>query len=335
MANKIYDKIKTFIKNNYKFLIFYAFLVFLFTYRLDYEIYTPGGISDLDDRIEIEGEYKSEGSFNLTYVNAKKGIIPFVLLSKIIPSWDLIDLDDERIENEDYESILARGKIDLENGNEIAIKIAFDEANEKYEITKNDLVVYYIFEDAKTNLKVGDIIESVNDIKITSFEELTNQINNYNVGDEIVFNVINNGKKKTRTGIVYESEGKKIIGMILVNSIKVETDKNIEFKYSSNESGSSGGLMSTLEIYDSLVEEDITKGLKIAGTGTINYDGTVGEIGGVKYKLAGAVKKKADIFLVPSNNYQEALELKEKYNYDIKIIEAKDFKSVLKSLEEL
>lgn len=335
MANKIYDKIKTFIKNNYKFLIFYAFLVFLFTYRLDYEIYTPGGISDLDDRIEIEGEYKSEGSFNLTYVNAKKGIIPFVLLSKIIPSWDLIDLDDERIENEDYESILARGKIDLENGNEIAIKIAFDEANEKYEITKNDLVVYYIFEDAKTNLKVGDIIESVNDIKITSFEELTNQINNYNVGDEIVFNVINNGKKKTRTGIVYESDGKKIIGMILVNSIKVETDKNIEFKYSSNESGSSGGLMSTLEIYDSLVEEDITKGLKIAGTGTINYDGTVGEIGGVKYKLAGAVKKKADIFLVPSNNYQEALELKEKYNYDIKIIEAKDFKSVLKSLEEL
>ena len=335
MTNKIYDKIKTFIKYNYKFLIFYVFLVFLFTYRLDYEIYTPGGVSDLDDRIEIEGEYKSEGSFNLTYVNAKKGIIPFVLLSKIIPSWDLIDLDDERIENEDYESILARGKIDLENGNEIAIKIAFDEANEKYEIIKNDLVVYYIFEDAKTNLKVGDIIESINDIKITSFDELTNEINNYNVGDEIVFNVINNGKKKTRTGIIYESEGKKIIGMILVNSIKVETDKNIEFKYSSNESGSSGGLMSTLEIYDSLVEEDITKGLKIAGTGTINYDGTVGEIGGVKYKLAGAVKKKADVFLVPSNNYQEALELKDKNNYDIKIIEAKDFKSVLKSLEEL
>ena len=199
MANKLYDKIKTFIKYNYKFLIFYAFLVFLFTYRLDYEIYTPGGVSDLDDRIEIEGEYKSEGSFNLTYVNAKKGIIPFVLLSKIIPSWDLIDLDDERIENEDYESILARGKIDLENGNEIAIKIAFDEANEKYEIIKNDLVVYYIFEDAKTNLKVGDIIESINDIEISSFDELTNQINNYNVGDEIVFNVINNGKKKTRT----------------------------------------------------------------------------------------------------------------------------------------
>ena len=53
-------------------------------------------------------------------------------------------------------------------------------------------MVYYIFEDAKTNLKVGDIIESINDIKITSFDELTNQINNYNVGDEIVFNVINN-----------------------------------------------------------------------------------------------------------------------------------------------
>ena len=30
---------------------------------------------------------------------------------------------------------------------------------------------------------------------------------------------------------------------------------------------------------------------KIVGTGTIEEDGSVGEIGGVKYKLSGAVKK--------------------------------------------
>ncbi len=335
MANKIYDKIKKFIKNNYKLLIIYSFLIFLFTYKLDYEIYTPGGLSNLDERIEIDDEYKSKGTFNLTYVNAKKGIIPFVLLSKIIPSWDLIDLDNERIENEDYIDILKRGKIDLENVNEIAKLVAFEEANMKYEITKNDLVVYYIFENALTNLKVGDVIESINDVNISSFEELENEINKYNVGDELKFKIINDGKRKVRTGTIYEEDNKKIIGMILVNSIKVKTNKNVKFNYNNNESGASGGLMSTLEIYNSLTKKDITKGLKIAGTGTINIDGSVGEIAGVKYKLAGAVKNKSDVFLVPTDNYKEAIELKNKNNYKIKIIEATDFKSVLKRLEEL
>ena len=36
---------------------------------------------------------------------------------------------------------------------------------------------------------------------------------------------------------------------------------------------------------NSLVEEDITHGLKIVGTGTIDYDGNVGSIGGVEYNI--------------------------------------------------
>ena len=55
-----------------------------------------------------------------------------------------------------------------------------------------------------------------------------------------------------------------------------------------------------LLIYDYLTEEDITKGRTIVGTGTIDENGNVGSIGGVKYKLKGAVKNKAEIFLVPN-----------------------------------
>ena len=39
MTNKVYDKIKKFIKDNYKILIVYGILIFLFTFKLDYEIY--------------------------------------------------------------------------------------------------------------------------------------------------------------------------------------------------------------------------------------------------------------------------------------------------------
>ncbi len=42
--------------------------------------------------------------------------------------------------------------------------------------------------------------------------------------------------------------------------------------------------MLTLTIYNAISGEDLIKGRNIAGTGTINLDGTVGEIDGVKYK---------------------------------------------------
>ncbi len=335
MTNKIYEKTKKFIKENYKFLIAYIIVLLLFTVSLDYEIYTPGGLSNLNKRIEVEDGYSSEGSFNLTYVSAKKGTIPFILLSYIIPTWDLVSLDETRIETEDYEEILARGKIDLESVNENAIAVAFEAAKIDYEITENDLTVYYVFDEAKTNLKVGDIIKEVDGIKVNTLDDLSKVLETKEENDKINFKIIRNGKTQEKTGILFESEGKKIIGLYLTNVIKVKTNKEIEFNYKGNESGASGGLMSTLEIYNRIVEEDITKGLKIAGTGTINLDGTVGEIGGVKYKLRGAVKKKADVFIVPEGNYEEALEIKEKEKYNIKLIEAKNFTQVLNDLENI
>ena len=89
----------------------------------------------------------------------------------------------------------------------------------------------------------------------------------------------------------------------------------------------------SLEIYSQLIKKDLTKGRKIVGTGTINKDGTCGEIDGVKYKLKGAVKNSADIFIVPTGkNYEEAVKGKKKHNYKIKIIEAKTFSQVVKEL---
>lgn len=74
MTNKLYEKIKNFIKANYKFIIFYIVFILLFTVSFDYEIYTPGGLSNLDDRIIMDDEYPSKGTINLTYVNAKKAL---------------------------------------------------------------------------------------------------------------------------------------------------------------------------------------------------------------------------------------------------------------------
>ncbi len=333
MLNKIYDKILKYIKENYKSLLFMFFFILLITIPTNYEVYTPGGLINLNNRIEVEAGTESEGSFNLTYVGAKKGTLPILLLSLVIPNWDIESLDESRIENEDYNEIIEREKISLLEGNKYSIVVAFEAANVDYEIINNDLVVYYVEEAADTSLKIGDIILSINDITVETTEDIANIMKNYDNGEKINIRIERDKKEKEVYAYVREEEGKKFIGIYIISMLDIKTSREVEFKNKNNETGSSGGLMNALTIYDMLVDEDITKGNKISGTGTIDINGIVGEVAGIKYKLAGAVKKKADIFIVPEENYEEAIEEKEKNNYDIDIIKADTFENVVNILK--
>jgi len=89
-----------------------------------------------------------------------------------------------------------------------------------------------------------------------------------------------------------------------------------------------------LAIYNRLITEDLTSGKVIVGTGTIDSDGNVGPIGGVKYKLKGAEKEGAAIFFVPSgDNYEEALKEKKKHKYKIEVVEVKTLKDAIEYLK--
>lgn len=70
--------------------------------------------------------------------------------------------------------------------------------------------------------------------------------------------------------------------------------------------GPSAGLMLALGIIEKLGPGSLTGGTKVAGTGTISTDGTVGPIGGIAEKLIGAKEKGATVFLAPAGNCPEA-----------------------------
>jgi PDZ domain-containing protein len=70
--------------------------------------------------------------------------------------------------------------------------------------------------------------------------------------------------------------------------------------------GPSAGLMLSLGIVDKLTPEDLAQGRHFAGTGTIDADGNVGPIGGIRQKLAGARAAGAELFLMPAQHCVEA-----------------------------
>ena len=320
-------KLLKLLRKNIVFIIVLISIFLLFNIELPYYIETSGGIININDRYIIEESYESKGSINMTYVSEYKGTIPTILLAFLNKNMDIIKKEEVVYDNETEDETNFRGKMMLDEANTNAILLAYKKAEKSFKIDNVDMYVTYIYDNSKTNLKIKDKIISINDKKVNSKEEIHEILKNK---DKVNIKVINNGKEYDR--YAYVKDGK--IGIIITYDRNITTYPKIKYNNEKNEYGSSGGLMTALVIYNKLISYDITKGYKIAGTGTIDEDGTVGEIDGVKYKLKGAVKDKADVFLVPSGNYEEAIKLKEKNNYKIKIIEVKTFEDAIDYLKK-
>lgn len=105
--------------------------------------------------------------------------------------------------------------------------------------------------------------------------------------------------------------------------------------------GPSAGLMFALEVYNQLIREDLTKGYRIAGTGTINIDGEVGPIGGISQKVIAAHKAGADIFFAPNergakhSNYKEAVKTAKDIGTNMKIVPVDTFDDAVQFLQKL
>ena len=125
-----------------------------------------------------------------------------------------------------------------------------------------------------------------------------------------------------------------MIGAVIVLDLDYKLDPDIDLKFKVSESGSSGGMMLALSIYSKISGEDLVRGRNIAGTGTIDMVGNVGEIDGIKYKIMGAYKDNIDIVLVPSANYKEAVKVKKKYDYDMEIVKVDTFSDVIEYLKK-
>lgn len=334
MFTKVYEKVKEIFLKNLKFLIFLLACVILFTVRLPFTIEAPGGYINVTQRIDMDNSYDSSGSFNMAYVSDVPAVIPTLIYALFNSDWDILKNKDVLLENESIQELFLRNKLSQKEANNNAIINAYKKAGKSYSIENRNYYVAYVDKDAETNLNVGDEIISVNDVIITNKQQILDIISDSNIGDTINFLVNSNNKEINKTAVVKNIDKNKVVGIIVYEILDITTDPEVSIKVKDSESGPSGGLMTSLAIYNALVEEDITGGRLIVGTGTIELDGNIGSIGGVKYKLIGAVKKHAKLFIVPSGeNYEEALKIKNEKKYDIEIIGVSTFDEAIEFLK--
>lgn len=321
MFNNIYSNIKKFIKENIIHIIIFIVFCALALIHLPYTIDAPGGLININERMNI----KIKGSYNITFVNSHRASLLKYLYSKINKEWELIPNSDYLNENETIDDDNTREKLLLYNAFSTAYYVAHELANVDPKIIDSNIYVIYVDEDADTNLKIGDKISKLDDIEINDIKDIVEYINEKDVGYKLT---VNNDKYIK----INEYEDNKALFISVI--CNYDYDTKIKYEYEKNEYGSSGGFMMALSIYDYLIPYDLTKGRKIAGTGTINLDGTVGEIGGVKQKIITANKNKVDIFFIPEANYKEAKEVILERGYKLNIVSVKNINDAINYLNK-
>ncbi len=322
------------IRDNILFIVAILLILFINFVKIPYQVEMPGGVIDLSDRIKVDGkELNVKGSYNMAYVEVAQGSIVYYLLAHVIPDWEIVKMSDVvYASSESIEDANKRDVIMMEQSKDMATIAALEAAELPYEIVKKQNKVVYVDEKADTDIKIGDSIIEVDGVKVDSIEKVSNEIQKKEVGQKISFKVIRDDKEIDVNGVLYDADGTKV-GVAAVDTYDIKCDKKISISSNESESGPSGGMMMSLMIYSGVTNKDLTKGRKVVGTGTINLDGSVGDIGGVKFKVMGAAKAKADVFLVPEGNYEEAVKVAKEKKYKIEIVKVSTLQDAIDYLE--
>ena len=301
-------------------------LITVVNIELPYYIEAPGGTINLSSRID-KNYNKDNGSLNMLYVTEYKGNIVTVLLSKIIKSWDLFEISNQQVSDEDSHDIYVRNKVMLDNSIQTATLVAYNYAGKKIDILESQNIVIATTKD--NGIEIGDIILSIDNLPVENNTTIKEYLNNLSAGDTVKLTIKRDDKQK-EINITLDED--KVIGIMLITNYIYETEDDLDIAFKSGEGGASGGLILSLGIYSQITGIDILKGRNIAGTGTIDIEGNVGEIDGIKYKIAGAVKNNMDIILVSPYNYDEAKKVIEDNNYDIELVCVKTFEEAVEYL---
>jgi len=159
----------------------------------------------------------------------------------------------------------------------------------------------------KDKLHVGDIIVGADSTTVTNGEDLLKVIAAHQAGDQITLHVVR-GTDSVYVPVSLQpptADGKTPrIGIAIMDSFTKPFAIDINLP---DVAGPSAGTGFALGIIDKLTDGTLTGGRTIAVTGTIDAAGTVGAIGGVIQKMAGARSAGATVFLLPKDNCAEAL----------------------------
>lgn len=277
--------------------------------ELPYIAYSAGPVTDVTNSIEAEGmeTFPATGELLMLTVITQNVNVFEAVIAFFDPTIDLVRRQAVRIPGETDEQYRSRVLQQMDDSNFRSILVALNELG--YEMEPVEVVIDGLVEGvpAASVLEPGDTILEVQGTPVRSIAEISQMVRDLPVGEIISLKVRRQSDELDLEVELAERDdepGVSMIGVMLGEIVEPPFDVTIR---TGNVGGPSAGMMHTLAIIEALTEGELIMGQVIAGTGTVNPDGTIGAIGGVRQKVVAAEAAGARYILVPVDNYESAL----------------------------
>lgn len=226
-------------------------------------------------------------------------------------------------------------RLDMRLSQQVASAVALRALGYDVRIKENGVRVALVYGQthAAGKLRPDDVIIAADHKRVRSTLDLHEIIARHKVGDVVPVTFVRKGVTQTvdiTTSADPFDDTRAVIGFQPQPALALRVPFQIKFDLG-DVGGPSAGLAFALQILEER-GRDVDHGYKVAATGVIAPDGSIGPIGGVKQKVIGARQTHVDVFLVPAgDNYTEA----RKYAHGLRIIAVKTFQQALRALATL
>jgi PDZ domain-containing protein len=315
-----------------------AFVFAAATLGSDDFLYIPGDAEPVAAKVSVEGGQEPDDRGGIYYVDVSvrrarwlERLLPFVRPegSTLVPEHAVVppggSFADRRVQ----------ARKEMDRSERVAAAVALKAAGLPVKTTATGVLVEGVAIDvpAATVLRTGDVIVAAEGDAVRTAAQLRATIATLEPGDELHMRVRRARKTVALTVKTVPSPDdadQALVGIRIAQDATVTLPRRVTIDLG-DIGGPSAGLPFALQVYQEL-GTDVDRGLRVAATGEIQLDGSIGSVGGLKQKTVSVRNADADVFLVPAGeNAATAL----RYAGDLRVIPVESFRQALRALETL
>jgi Lon-like protease len=302
--------------------------------HVPYVIISPGAATPLDHRVvEVQGAQTYPHNGDLLYLTVR--------VSDTDPNlyrWLFAQLDgDVSVTKKDavigcasYAATARLNDLLMQESQDAAKTVALRRLGYSPSVAERRVLVYDVSCDGPSHdvLQPGDLIKAIDGKPVSTQKEVRTLVRAHRPGERIPVTIGRGGRTLDVTARLGREGDHAILGVLteLLERSTFPVDVKIDTR---RVSGPSAGLAFTLAIIDDLTPGDLTGGRRVAVTGSISRDGTVGIVGGIEQKAITARDNGAALMLVPAG---EARDARAEVGGDLRVVAVRNVDDALRAL---
>ena len=299
----------------------------------DKYIFLPDEARAVAPLVDVEGEQPDEDGGGIYYVavDVRKASLLEKLVPRIREGATLVEISQVRAPGQNEQEHRRAELASMRQSQDYAAAVALRSLGYPIQVIPRGAEIASVVDGfpAEGKLRPRDLVVAVDGKQVANPDEFRAALLRKRPGDPVRLRLQRGNRVvRLRTASNPEQPDRPFIGVLIQDpAVKLPITVRIN---TGEVGGPSAGLAFALDLLEEL-GRDVDHGYKVAASGELGLDGSVGAVGGIKQKTIGARRAGADVFLVPGDNAREA----RRHAGGLRVIAVNSFRQALRALATL